>query len=61
MSLFDAPVEIPEHRVVALAHVLAGFAHPDRGSFEKLTGKQRSACLNAARACLERLATEPDE
>jgi hypothetical protein len=49
---------VPDHRVRALAGVLAGFRWPDRGSFDKLTKAQREAALGAARAALERLEEE---
>lgn len=49
------PTEPPEHRVRALAGVLAGFRWPDRGSFEKLTKPQREAALDTARVALRLL------
>lgn len=61
-SLFDPPVNpVPEHRVRALAHTMAGMRWPGRGSFEKLKKGQQEAAVRAARAALERLAAEPDE
>lgn len=60
LALFDSTVEVvptvPEHRVRALAGVVAGFRWPGRGSFEKLTGPQKTEALAAARSALERLA-----
>jgi hypothetical protein len=60
LSLFEQPV-VPEHRIEVLARVLAGFRWPDRGSFEKLTKPQQRACVETAKAALERLAVEDSE
>lgn len=60
MSLFEQPV-VPEHRVEALARVMAGFRWPGRESFEKLTKKQQHACREAARHALTTLAEYPDD
>jgi len=54
--LFGAKPEIPEHRVRALAGVLAGFQWPDRTSFEKLTKPQKRAAMEVAQFALETLA-----
>lgn len=54
-SLFASPEPVPEHRVKALAGILAGFRWPDRGSFEKLTKPQQKFCMEVARTALEKL------
>ena len=46
---------VPEHRVRALAGVLAGFQWPDRGSYERLTKWQQEAARTVARIALETL------
>lgn len=47
---------VPQHRVEALAGVLAGFRWPGRASFDKLTKKQQEAAYVAASMALEYLA-----
>lgn len=59
-TLFDQPSAVPEHRVRVLAQVVGAFRWPGRKSFSQLTAKQQEAATAAARACLERLAEEPD-
>jgi hypothetical protein len=59
VTLFEPePPTVPEHRVRALAGVLAGFQWPDRGSFEKLTKPQQAIAAVVARDALERLERE---
>jgi hypothetical protein len=57
-SLFEPYAVVPEHRVEALAGVLAGFGWPERGSFEKLTKGQQRICREAAREALLALKEE---
>lgn len=56
-TLFDTPEQpTPSgHRVRALAGVLAGFAWPERGSFERLTKPQQELATETAREALSRL------
>lgn len=51
---------VSEHRVEALANVLAGFRWPRRGSFVALKKGQQQAVLDVARGALAALAKEPD-
>lgn len=41
-------------REQVLATVVAGFAYPGRGGFERLKKKEQEACLDGARIALER-------
>lgn len=52
--------QVSEHRVDALANVLAGFRWPGRGSFVALKKGQQQAVLEVARGALAALAKEPD-
>lgn len=59
----DAP-DVPEHRVMALAGVLAGFRWPEHAhkhdGFKKLKKWQKQATLDVARLALETLARQED-
>jgi hypothetical protein len=55
MELGTGAPRASDHRVKVLATVLAGFTWPERGSFEKLRGPQKLACLQAARVALDYL------
>lgn len=59
LSLDPVP-EPPEHRVRALAGVLAGFRYPERRTFEDLKKGQQEAVLAAARGALRSLAGAPE-
>lgn len=59
LPLFADRPPVPEHRVRALAGVLAGFGWPERGgSFERLPKAQQALALDVARDALARLQTE---
>jgi len=51
----DGERRVPEHRVRALAGVMAGFRWPGCGPLEKLKPSRREAALDAARVALEAL------
>lgn len=66
MHLFDDQPrpQVPDHRVRALAGVIAGFRWPaseGRGSFERLKKGQQKLALDIARQALERLAAEGED
>jgi hypothetical protein len=60
LTLEPEQLDVSKHRVRALAGVLAGFRWPERGSFEKLTKRQKEITLNVAADALGAMMREPE-